>query len=575
MKFEYKLYSLIIISLLVVFETALSSDKKGFDYLPVSVQHPVYDYLERMEVRGFIFFKSNTRPLTRGEIVNYLGEIADKFHEDSEIYDLSNREEMMLNRYRKEFDINFSPEDENYRTNWSIIREKTFLNNLFLYKDNYNLYDLQKNDFYLTANPVLYWSFISDSAEERINHRTSGINLQVQLSKNAACFFDYRDNLESGRGPYISGERYKLYRDNAGYVEMKGEDYFFYEQSRAAVSLGFSKAVVNFGRDFNAWGSGKMGNLMLSDNAPPTDFLSFRYDPVDFLRFTYMTGELHAYPDTLTSSVIDTTSQGRIRELTDSKHIAAHRLEIFPMRGVEIGLSESVIYGQRGLEPAYLNPINMYFAAEHNLGDLDNVVWCADIELNLLKDISLYGELFIDDLKTGQIGTNWIGNKIGWIAGAYLVDPFILKDVDFICEYGRLDPFVYTHIYPVNTYKNWNSCLGYDLPPNSDRLKLLFRWNPLYSLTGSFSASFIRHGGNVTTGDTVTFNAGGDIDTPYDLGQTEAAFLDGEKMNSTIFETSVRWEPLENYFLEGKFANHSWTGGEQNEWSVTFGVNVW
>ena len=59
-----------------------------------------------------------------------------------------------------------------------------------------------------------------------------------------------------------------------------------------------------------------------------------------------------------------------------------------------------------------------------------------------------------------------------------------------------------------------------------------------------------------------------------DPGQVTAPFLGGERMESTILETSVKWEPVENYFFEGSFSNNSWTGGEHNIWMATFGVNV-
>ena len=564
-----KPYFLILVAAFILQQSVSAGDRaNGIYSLNVHSKHSVYDYLDRMEIRGFIQFRSNTRPLSRGEIVEYLREISEKYSQSSETFSLSDREKKILFRYKKEFDLTYTPEADDYATQLSVVKKKYPLNKLPVYGDNLNLYSITRNDFYLAVNPVLFWSFISDSTGELINHRTSGINFQAQLSTNLSCFFDYRDNLESGRGPYMPGERYKLYRDDAGYVEMKGEDYFFYEQSRAGLSAAFTKTHLSFGRDSHSWGSGKTGNLFLSDISPPIDYFSFRYEPVDFLRFTYIAGELHAYPEVYSS--IDTTSQGHLRRLNESKHIAAHRLEIFPVPGIEIGLSESVIYGQRGLEPAYLNPINMYFAAEHNMGDMDNVAWGADIELNLINNISFYGELFIDDLQTGKLGTDWIGNKIGWLAGAYFVDPWVINDLDIIFEYGRLDPFVYSHIYPINTYKNWNSGLGYDLPPNSDRLKLLLKWSPLYTISGSLSASYIRHGEN-----TSTINAGGDIDTSYNPGQINVQFLSGEKIESTIIETSIRWEPLENYFVAGSFRNHVWTGDKQNEWTLSFGVNVW
>jgi hypothetical protein len=353
---------------------------------------------------------------------------------------------------------------------------------------------------------------------------------------------------------------------------MDGREMFYYDITQAILCYKSGNLRLNFGRGEQKWGPGLSGNLLISDHPPAYDFLSARYDFSNLFRLVYFTGALHPYPETYQE--IDTTPQGNERRIVDQKFIAAHRLEIYPLKGVEIGLNEAVIYGERGLEPAYLNPINLYFSAQHNLGDMDNLAWSGDIELNLIRKLSLYGELFIDDMRTAKLGTDYHGNKFGYIAGFHTADPFLLLNTDITCEYIRLDPFLYSHQYAVNTYKNWNSCLGYPLPPNSDRLYLNLKWHPHYCWTGSLSASFTRHGDNIIT-STDTVNVGGDIDLSYEPDQTTAPFLDGQRLDITLWEAGVRWEPLEYYFWEGRYRWHRWSGGVQNEWYVSFGVKVW
>ena len=547
-----------------------ASSGGGLRYLPVPAEHPVYAYLERLEVRGFIFFRANVRPLTRGEIISYLNEAADKNSDNPERYRLSRREKEELLRYREEFCLNPDRDYESETSRWSRFRNGTILRNLPFYRDGYNLFTVQGGGFYLALNPVLYWDVLTDSTGEVITRRTSGFHLIAGLHDNLACYFDFRDTQERGRGPYEKGERSKLYSDNAAYVSMDGGDVCYYDITQAVVAVGVGNLLIDFGRGSGRWGAGRSGNLLLSDNPPPFDFLSARYDISSFLRFAYLAGVLHPYPEIYQE--IDSTSLGHIRKIVERKYISAHRLEVYPLKGVEIGITESVIYGQRGLEPAYLNPINLYFSAEHNLGDMDNIAWSGDIEVNLIEGVSLYGELFIDDMRTGKLGTNWIGNKFGWLTGLFLVNPFQLNDIDFTCEYARLDPFVYTHIFPINTYKNWNSSLGHFLPPNSDRLFVKAGWRPFYSWSGSVSAAFVRHGENILS-STDTVNVGGDINLPYNQGQESVPFLDGRRMNISIWEAVLKWEPLEYYFMEGRYCWHRWSGGDENEWQIIFGVN--
>lgn len=531
-----------------------------------SPSHPVYTFLERLEVRGFIVFRANPSPLTRGEIYECLGEVKAKHDENPSQYRLSRREKLELSRFSEEFTAGSDRHIGAKRSNISGFREKIWPRSP-LYRDGVNLYYLNIKGYEAEINPILQWDVLTDSIGDVITIRTNGFNLKAGTPGGVGIYFDFRDHKETGRGPYYGGERWKLYSDHADYVTMKGEDFAYYDLTRAVISLKLGGLRLNMGRGDHKWGSGRLGSLALSTNTPPFDFVSARIDIAGLLRFSYLTGFLYPYPEVFQTA--DTTTGGHIRRLTERKMIAAHRLEVYPVKGVEIGFGESVIYGERGLELAYLNPINLYFSAEHNLGDMDNVSWFADFELNLLGGISLYGELFIDDMKTGELGTDYIGNKFAYLGGLFLVNPAGLEDTDLTLEYARLDPFVYSHIYPINTYKNWNASLGHFLPPNSDGIFTAFRWKPLYALEAKLGYSLVRHGA-----DTENEVVGGSIDTPPPVdGPLYIPFLSGERMEVSIWELSARWEPLENYSLAGSFRLHKWSGGDQKEWRIIFGLN--
>ena len=530
----------------------------GVDNIIVPVQHDIYDFLVRMETRGLVVFHGNCRPLSRGEIREALDELSE------ERGDLTNSEGDILERYMLEFKA-----DEEGDINSSIdrLRKKVWANSPF-YHDGFNLYNFRTGGIYGAVNPVLYYDFVTDSTGNLITRRTNGMNLITGFGESIGVYFDFRDNMESGRGPYNAGERDKLYSEEAGYITMKGEEAAYYDITRAVISAKFGNLRLNFGRGDNCWGDGESGGLLLSDNAPPYDYLSLRYDADDLFRFSYVTGWLHAYPEIYES--VDTTSTGRVRKMSAAKQFSAHRVEIYPAEWVEIGIMESVVYGERGLEPSYLNPFNLYFSAEHNLGDMDNVAWGGDVEIRPVTGVSLYGELFIDDMKTGKLGTDYIGNKFAYRGGIKWADPGGSANVDLNVEYSRLDPFVYTHFYDINVYKNWDSSLGYFLPPNSDRWFFGVKWRPIYPLAAGLSAEFIRHGDN-----NMNVNAGGDIDIPPDYGQSTTVFLSGARNDITVYEFSAYWEPWPNYSLNAKLRWRDFSGGEQLEWQMIFGVNVW
>lgn len=530
----------------------------GTDNIIVPVKHSVYEFLDRMETRGLVIVHDGTKPLSRGEIRDLLAILKQKEG------GLTGSERGLLGRFMREF---AADEDSGTNSSMGRLRQATWPDSP-LYRDGFNLYIFSSGGVYGAVNPVLYFDFVTDSTGDLITRMANGLNVIAGFGDNIGVYFDFRDNMEGGRGPYYEGERDKLYSDHAGYVTLQGNDAAYYDLTRAVMSARFGNLRLNFGRGDNFWGSGESGGLLLSDNPPPYDYLSMRYDAGRFFRVSYVSGWLHAYPEIYEST--ETTNSGRIRRISAAKHFSAHRLEIYPAEWVEIGIMEAVVYGERGLEPSYLNPFNLYYSAEHNLGDMDNVAWGADVEIRPAAGVSLYGELFIDDLKTGELGTDFIGNKFAYTGGIKWAEAGRMKNVDLNLEYSRLDPFVYSHFYDINVYKNWNSSLGYFLPPNSDRWYLGLEWRPVYSFSAGMSAEFIRHGEN-----TNEINAGGDIGVPPESNQGTVKFLSGERNDVSVYQLSARWEPLEAYSISGKIRWRDFRGGGQLEWQTTFGVNVW
>jgi len=545
--------------ILVCITVDVAETAAGLNSLPVSVYHPVYLFLERMENQGMTTFHGSSKPLTRTEIITCLNLI------DTE--KLSLREKKLLNRYLQELNSVYLANPQNPGSNIYCVRNIIWEKAPF-YRDGYNLYRYQRENFYAAANPILYYDFVTDSTGEMITRRTNGLNLIAAFSDKIGFSFDFRDNLETGRGPYGFGDRDKLYSDNAGYISLNMQEVVYYDFTRAVIAASWKNLHLQFGRNDFAWGPGHSGHLMLSNNPPPFDYLALGYSRENLFRFTFIAGKINPYPEIY--SAVDTTEYGWTRRIRASKYISLHRLEIYPLKSVELGFAESVVYGERPMEPAYLNPLNLYYSAQHNLGDMDNVAWSGDCKFRFLPGLQLYGELFIDDMRTDELGSDYIGNKFAYLTGVYITNPLKLSDIDLWVEYAHLDPFVYTHFYPINTYKNWNSSLGYWLPPNSDALLIDIVWQPLYTVKTGVSAEIARHGEN-----TAEINAGGNIDTPPDYEQKTAPFLAGHLIYTNLFQLLCRWEPWEDYSLTGRIKWRKFTSGEQLEWQLTWGVNVW
>lgn len=212
---------------------------------------------------------------------------------------------------------------------------------------------------------------------------------------------------------------------------------------------------VQVGRDEIDWGPGYHSGLALTRNAPPADMLRLASR---FRRFAFSSAHI------------------LLRSPLGAKYLAAHRLDFLVRPGLQIGAGETVIYGGRDLEPAYLNPLMLYHIAEHHLGDRDNNTLFFDISCNLLRGVKLYGEYFIDDMTSTESLTQYFGNKFAFLTGALWSDPLGVRNLDLRLEYSRVEPFVYAHQDSLNIYSHYDKNIGHWLGPNADSAFLLAGW---------------------------------------------------------------------------------------------------
>ena len=121
--------------------------------------------------------------------------------------------------------------------------------------------------------------------------------------------------------------------------------------------------------------------------------------------------------------------------------------------------------------------------------------------------------------------------------------PLGLSDLDLEAEYVRIEPWIYTHRFPVNTFRHFDSPLGHSLGPNSSawRLSLDRRWWADWS-TAAWAGGR-RHGDNELLPDGEVRNVGGDLHygwRPGDERETKS-FLDGRLGRWTTLGASTRW----------------------------------
>ena len=250
---------------------------------------------------------------------------------------------------------------------------------------------------------------------------------------------------------------------------------------------------VLLGRDKLYWGPGQSGSLILSDFAPPLDMVSFSLS----LGRVTATGFFTSLDEITLARTIPFRSDSLRPGTIASRHLSGHRLDVRIARNLEVGLSETVVYGgpNRGLSPGYINPLNFFYSEQWNLKDDDNPMWSLDATWWPKERLQVYGQFLVDDFQfEHKSEKDKEPQEIGFLLGLHSGDPFGLANTSFSLEYARVNPWTYNQKLPWNRYVFGNTLLGHPLGPDADAIYAsVTKWlNDKF--TGEVNYRFGRHG---------------------------------------------------------------------------------
>lgn len=242
---------------------------------------------------------------------------------------------------------------------------------------------------------------------------------------------------------------------------------------------------VTAGREAIAWGSGAHDLLLVNDQSPPYDLIRFSYHHKNFDFSYFLTGldSDFRHPD-------DTTYVG----VADIKrYFAGHRLEIRPTKGLEIGLTEVVVWGGPGrqLEAFYLNPFLPYYWEQLNAGVDDNPLWSVDVSYLVPNGPMLYGEFLIDDFQIDFVSEP---HQVGWMLGTNWARPMGVSGSFFTFDWSHIEPGVFGQNRPYNRYLNHRVGMGSVMGPDADRLFVRLRQHVSAPMSLTIQGEQIRKG---------------------------------------------------------------------------------
>jgi hypothetical protein len=538
--------------------------------------HPAYDFLDRMETFGLLEHPLlGSKPVSRIRIAGLLDEVFAEIADQPDRLSRVDRETLAALRWEFARDLeragktSSAADHPDGKSRWQKINDRMTGKGWFtqaFYRNVINFYSSESDQFDVYADPRALGRIISRGGEtDPIVITAPGIRLRGHVRDKLGIYFDIYDYTERGGGPYR--DRSQLYEDRFGYVKTpKGENSINYDVANFDLAIGGSFWEVHLAKIPLRWGPGRSGQLLLSDWGTSFHQFNAALNLGKHLRLVYIFGTLKTYPE-LNDTLYE--SAGYPRTIEPNKFIAAHRLEWDPHPRLRLGFSEAVIFGERNPELAYLIPVNLYYSAQHALGDEDNTLMAFDASWIFRDHWKFYTELLIDDITLSKLGSDYFGEKQAWLAGLNWMEPAGLQNLDATFEAAQVRPFVYTHRYPTNTYTHWTASLGYRYPPNSQVLFFSLRWRPDRRVHLEASWTNLRHGAN-----TQTENAGGDILIPHDNSDPDdAPFLGGDLQTSNRLDLSCRYEALLGFFLWGRGSWMDLEGDASWEWEFGIGWN--
>jgi hypothetical protein len=473
----------------------------------------LYDLLDRLETRN-IFAQTllGVRPYSTSRITDL---IFRALGHDS----LSNPEAIRLNRYRDSI--------LGLRRTGSV--------------------DLRAGTIYSFNDSVLTMSVspLFEQGLQRLDDETQDSELVSQtligLSATGSFYkhFAFRVQHFEGRewGNRERDDRSDVHRTPVETVQVKGKTVDFRE-SRYQFRITLPWLDLDVGKESFDWGPSRERNIFLQAESP-----SFVYSRLRVahkrVSFQHLFGALRTRPGA-TNLGIATIDNGHRRSLPSPKRYVAHRLGLAITDRMSLGIQESVVYGDRGFEPAYAIPISILVGAQSYAGDTDNVAFGLDFSYRLKDQAKLYGALFFDDLSKFDPGA--FSNQVGIQGGAFVTDPLGLPNSDLRLEYVRLEPYTYAHNFGINTYTHFDGILGHPVGPNADRITLQVQgWlSPRIRVRSQVSRT--REGDNYQNGDEL-INVGGDVmqgRRPFD--SPIRSFLAGDLTTITDLTLGVTFE---------------------------------
>ncbi len=434
--------------------------------------HEVYDFLKRVEARGILKdYRDAAKPLSRKEIAAHLLSI------NGSLEFLTPVERDSYEFLKSEFSYelgSLAGDRDPTDLRWHLVS-----------------LGLDPGVLNIDLNGALRWERVG-GASNRL--RAQGVRFYGYAFDNVGVSFNFVDVRETGG----TINHQKVHTPDPGIVLTKGTNAAIeYNTTEAQFSFETGRFQFYLEKIQNVWGYGERGNVILSRKSPSYPQLRMRVPVSSWMDFVYVLADLNS--NVLDSSrsypAYSSSSTNFFRPVNRPKYMAAHYVEFTIMDGLDLSLGESVIYSDKGIQLMYLIPVMFFKSGEHYNRDTDNIQWFGSVDVNLIPNVNINLSVLIDELNTDDLlRPGSARNQLGYTIGVHTYDVG-LRNLEFIAEYTRMNPWVYSHKYPAATFSNNGYDLGHWIGQNADDVYLDMRLTPSRSLRIGAFFDWNRKGG--------------------------------------------------------------------------------
>lgn len=497
----------------------------------IPIEHPVYFFLYQQYLKGNLnSFDQIILPLNRYVVEEMLVEV------DYRRTFLSKTETELLDLFQNYFRFRQKTPDR------GIFSESRIPLYTLLYEE-------EENHFINYKDTLVKFTFDPRAALKAVRSNNSGIDSVSRIMQYGGKFvLNIGSNLAFELDAW-NGNVYSS-RSSALYIPEVAQSFTFnntglnnFDGTSGYINYRHNIFNLHFGRNRILWGRGVYDKLTIGGNSQLFDFLKFdlKYKSVNY---SFLHGWLAGQ---VTETVPDSVNKLKIKQ---SKYIAVSRLGYQHSRFLKMGISQSVIYGDRALEAAYLNPFLFWESAQRSMNDIDNSFLTFDISILPINGLEVTSTLLLDDIHFGNYlkdGLDSKSNRSALQLNVTVSDPIFFPDFRLIYEYIVIRPFTFSHpgYGQTTAYTNNGFNLGPSLEPNSLAHTIAVKGFVFSNLCAEAGFRFIKHGANQTdsTGKIVR-NVGGDINLSYNyFTPAKTPLLDGVLEISRSFFLHI------NYYL--------------------------